>query len=71
MKPIRGTFALLAIAFAGLTTTQAQDPLPSWNDGPVKESITAFVEKVTKEGTKGHEYPRHSVEYPFRKPTAR
>jgi hypothetical protein len=33
MKPIRNTLALLAITFAGLTTTQAQDPLPSWNDG--------------------------------------
>jgi haloacid dehalogenase-like hydrolase len=51
MKPIRDTFALLAIAFASLTTARAQDPLPSWNEGPAKKSITAFVEKVTKEGT--------------------
>jgi hypothetical protein len=27
------------------------DPLPSWNDGAAKASITAFVGKVTKEGT--------------------
>jgi hypothetical protein len=26
------------------------DPLPSWNDGPTKKAIVAFVEKVTKEG---------------------
>ena len=26
-------------------------PLPSWNDGPLKESIIAFVTKVTKEGS--------------------
>jgi hypothetical protein len=26
------------------------DPLPSWNDGPAKQSIIAFVEKVTQEG---------------------
>ena len=26
------------------------DPLPSWNDGPVKTSITAFVAKVTTQG---------------------
>jgi hypothetical protein len=25
----------------------AADPLPSWNDGPAKQSILAFVEKVT------------------------
>jgi phosphoserine phosphatase len=27
------------------------DPLPSWNDGKVKQSIIAFVEKVTKAGS--------------------
>jgi len=51
MKYIHSTVALLAVALAGLTTTHAQDPLPSWNDGPAKISITAFVEKVTKEGS--------------------
>jgi phosphoserine phosphatase len=29
----------------------AADPLPSWNDGPTKQSIFSFVEKVTKEGS--------------------
>lgn len=28
----------------------AADPLPSWNDGPTKQSIFSFVDKVTKEG---------------------
>src|SRR5438552_18678617 len=51
MKLIRNTLALLAIVLAGLTTTYAQDPLPSWNDGPAKKSITEFVAKVTKEGS--------------------
>src|SRR5205807_9760245 len=51
MKPIRNTLALLAIVLAGLTTTYAQDPLPSWSDGPAKKSITEFVAKVTKEGS--------------------
>ena len=27
------------------------DPLPSWNDGPAKQGILAFVAKVTKEGS--------------------
>jgi phosphoserine phosphatase len=27
------------------------DPLPSWNDGPAKQSIIAFVENVTKPGS--------------------
>jgi phosphoserine phosphatase len=29
----------------------AADPLPSWNEGPAKKSIQAFVEKVTREGS--------------------
>ena len=29
------------------TAAFAADPLPSWNDGPVKKSIVEFVEKVT------------------------
>ena len=29
----------------------AADPLPSWSDGPAKQSIFSFVEKVTKEGS--------------------
>jgi phosphoglycolate phosphatase-like HAD superfamily hydrolase len=29
----------------------AADPLPSWNNGPAKQSIIAFVEKVTKPGS--------------------
>lgn len=27
------------------------DPLPSWNNGPLKEDIIAYVEKVTKKGS--------------------
>ncbi len=41
--PIRRGLLLLtavaAIALVGLTNTQAQDPLPSWNDGPAKQAI--------------------------------
>ena len=29
----------------------AADPLPSWNDGPTKQGIVSFVDKVTKEGS--------------------
>ena len=48
--------ALMVVAFIcalAFTTTasKAADPLPSWNDGPVKQSIISFVEKVTKSGS--------------------
>jgi hypothetical protein len=45
------TAIALICAFALTTTAQAQDPLPSWNDGKAKQSIVEFVTKVTKEGT--------------------
>jgi haloacid dehalogenase-like hydrolase len=36
--------------FAASANGQQPDPLPSWNDGPTKQAIISFVEKVTKEG---------------------
>ena len=41
---------LAAVAFT-TTLARAADPLPSWNDGPAKQSIIAFVEKATKPGS--------------------
>jgi hypothetical protein len=50
------TQKLVTTAFAGalaLATTIAHgaDPLSSWSDGPAKQAIVGFVEKVTKEGS--------------------
>jgi len=47
--------ALFALGFAALAGSPAlaageSDPLPSWNDGPAKQSIIDFVTKVTEEG---------------------
>src|SRR4029453_11842606 len=50
MKPIHKTITLLAIAFSGLTTAYAQDPLPSWNGGSAKKAIVDFVEATTETG---------------------
>jgi hypothetical protein len=61
MKAIRSTFALLAVVLAGITTTQAQDPLPLWNDGKAKQSIVEFVEKVTKEGSSDFVPPNERI----------
>ncbi|MFO0810644.1 MAG: HAD family hydrolase [Gemmataceae bacterium] len=41
--------AWVAIVFVG--TAAAQDPLPSWNEGPTKKAIVEFVAKVTKPGS--------------------
>jgi len=45
--------SLLGVLALLTSITRAADPLPSWNEGAAKQSITAFVEKVTKEGTPG------------------
>jgi hypothetical protein len=50
-KPILMAAALIgALAFTTVVS-QAADPLPSWNDGPAKQSIINFVEKITKPGS--------------------
>src|SRR5260370_27630064 len=51
MKTTRNKFLLLAIVIAGLTTAYAQDPLPSWNDGPAKQAIVEFVKATTTQGS--------------------
>jgi phosphoglycolate phosphatase-like HAD superfamily hydrolase len=46
--------ASTGVALAGLASRigfAQSDPLPSWNDGAVKKSITDFVARVTREGT--------------------
>src|SRR6058998_1503098 len=40
-----------ALALATTVARAIADPLPSWNDGATKKSITDFVAKVTKEGS--------------------
>ena len=39
------------LACGSLPATGAADPLPSWNDGAAKQSITAFVARVTRPGS--------------------
>ena len=55
MKMKIGFLATLALgstlAFGSIATAQTADPLPTWSDGKAKQSIIAFVAKVTKEGS--------------------
>jgi hypothetical protein len=41
----------LVIASAFATAARAADPLPSWNDGKARQSIVAFVAKVSTPGS--------------------
>lgn len=48
-----GTLLAGTTAFGSILPDQGSaqaNPLPSWNDGPAKRSILAFVERVTTEG---------------------
>jgi hypothetical protein len=49
-KSHRIALAAVVLVAALATAATAADPLPSWNDGDVKKSIVAFVDKVTYEG---------------------
>jgi phosphoglycolate phosphatase-like HAD superfamily hydrolase len=40
------SIVLMALVFAA-TVARAQDPLPSWNDGPAKQAIVQFVHDTT------------------------
>ncbi len=53
MTRLRALFACTLLVGLGLVSAvaSAQDPLPSWNDGPARKAIVAFVEQVTKEGS--------------------
>jgi len=46
--------AALVLMTPGLAQENAQDPLPSWNKGPVKQAILSFVQRVTDKS--GPEY---------------
>ena len=48
----RGAYAgvILALCATAWSVQAADDPLPSWNDGPAKQAIVEFVEAVTTEG---------------------
>jgi hypothetical protein len=51
LNPVLMAAALVgALAFTTVASNAA-DPLPSWNDGPAKQSLIDFVEKVTTPGS--------------------
>ena len=47
--------------FGGLTAVAQTDPLPSWNDGPTKQSIVDFVTQVTTEGSPDYVAPQERI----------
>ncbi len=50
VRVLRLGLAALIAAWISMAAAQT-DPLPSWNDGPAKQAIIAFVTDVTREGS--------------------
>ena len=50
-RAILSVAAGLMLGLAMLPALAATDPLPSWNEGPAKAAIIAFVDKVTTAGS--------------------
>ncbi|TMP93221.1 MAG: haloacid dehalogenase-like hydrolase [Verrucomicrobia bacterium] len=55
------TIALACMVVSMTTAARAADPLPSWNDGKAKQSITEFVTKATKEGSSDFVPPEQRI----------
>ena len=51
----------VSVALSCQSTSQTNDPLPSWNDGKGKQSIIDFVTKVTKEGSSDFVAPEERI----------
>jgi phosphoglycolate phosphatase-like HAD superfamily hydrolase len=49
VKVIVAILLLVVSRSAAAQTASTTDPLPSWNDGPAKEAIISFVDRVTYE----------------------
>jgi hypothetical protein len=47
---LSGVAAIALVGLSGETVRAQTDPLPSWNDGAVKTSITDFVARTTAQG---------------------
>ncbi len=61
-RTLTTVFAMgLALLFSNVLRAENPDPLPSWNNGEVKQSILDFVATVTKEGSPGYVPPAERI----------
>lgn len=55
-----GALALFVALFA-ITNARAQDPLPSWNEGPAKQAVLAFVKDTTEKSSPKYVEPADRI----------
>ncbi len=61
MNLLRRRLALLLAALAVQIAGCAQDPLPSWNDGPAKQAIVSFIRATTDASSPQFVPPRERI----------
>jgi phosphoserine phosphatase len=61
MKLTFSTLAMLVLVAGGVSSAKAQDPLPSWNDGPAKQSAMTFVKEVTDQSGPNYLEPEDRI----------
>lgn len=52
---------LAALTYSSASSGSAAEPLPSWKDGPTKNAIIDFVERVTTKGTPDYVLPADRI----------
>ena len=61
LRPSISPLVVLVLALSAAMLQAADDPLPTWNTGPAKASILAFVGQVTKQGDPGFVPPAERI----------
>jgi hypothetical protein len=51
LKIVKSSVVAVALTVLSVGLVRAQDPLPSWNDGPAKQAIVEFVKATTTQGS--------------------
>jgi phosphoserine phosphatase len=60
-RVVASVFISVAIAICASAFAQRADPLPSWNDGPIKHAIVVFVDSVTAANSKRYVPPGERI----------
>jgi len=60
-RTLSNVLILLVVATSTSTMTKADDSLPSWNDGNSKDAIVAFVQQVSREGSRDYVKPSERI----------
>ena len=58
---VKSSVIAVTLTVLSLTLVRAQDPLPSWNEGPAKQAIVKFVKDTTTQGNPQFVSPEERV----------